>query len=61
MMNLRQVQEALKDRRLTVVAEATGLHYDTVWRVASGRVTAPSYDVVERLSHYLEEKEAVRG
>lgn len=54
MMTLGQVRAALADRRLTVVARETGLAYDTVWRVASGRAKAVSYDVVERLSRYLE-------
>lgn len=60
MMTLPQVQAALADRRLTVVARETGLAYDTVWRVASGRAKAVSYDVVERLSRYLEDTNVVQ-
>ena len=54
MMTLEQVREALQDRRLPRVADAVGLAYDTVWRVANDRTTSVSYDVVKRLSDYLE-------
>ena len=54
MMTLAQVQAALADRKISTVAQETGLSYDTVWRVARGRVSMVSYDVVERLSRYLE-------
>lgn len=54
MMTLEAVQEALFDRRLRLVAEATGLSYDTVWRVRNGEVKQVSYDVIKRLSDYLE-------
>ena len=59
MMTLEQVQQALQDRRLRRVAEATGLAYNTVWRVASNRTAEVSYDVVKRLSDYLTNSEAV--
>ena len=54
MMTLEQVKEALRDRRLRVVAEETGLSYDTVWRVSSDNTQRVSYDVIKRLSDYLE-------
>lgn len=56
MMTLEQITDALKDRKLVVVSEATGLAYNTVWRVAAGRAPSVSYDVVKRLSDYLEGK-----
>lgn len=54
MLTLEQVRKSLEDRKLTVVAQATGLSYDTVWRVQRGDIKAVSYDVVKRLSDYLE-------
>ena len=48
----------LADRKPTAVARATGLSYDTVWRVQNGNMKAVSYDVVKRLSDYLEKNAA---
>ena len=56
MLNLEEVREKIKDRKLRVVAEQTGLNYNTVWRVATGRVKEVSYDTIKKLSDYLEEK-----
>lgn len=53
MLTLEQIQEALKERKLKIVAEKTGLAYDTVRRVAYGHFKEPSYSVVKRLSDYL--------
>lgn len=53
MLSLDEVVKRLSDRKLTVVARATGLSYNTVWRVASGATTSVSYEVVKRLSDYL--------
>ena len=53
MMNLNQVREALQDRNLTRVAEAVGLSYETVRRVASGKERNFSYSVIKALSDYL--------
>ena len=54
MSSINEIRAKLKDRRLTVVAEQTGLHYNTVWRIATGRNSDPSYGVVKRLAEYLE-------
>lgn len=53
MLSLEQIVERLNDRKLTVVAEVTGLHYNTVYRVATGKIADPSYGVVKKLSDYL--------
>jgi len=57
MLDLAQVRTLLADRKPKVVAEATGLSYDTVWRVQKGETRAVTYDVVKRLSDYLENKQ----
>lgn len=54
MMTLEQVRAGLQDRKLRIVAAATGLAYDTVWRVATGRMDRVSYETVKVLSDYLE-------
>jgi len=56
MLTLEEVKEKLKDRRLPAVAQSTGLAYGTVRKVAAGEDKAVSYDVVKRLSDYLEGK-----
>ena len=53
MMDLEQIREGLKDRKLTEVAKNTGLHYNTVRAVASGHKTNPMYNVAKVLSDYL--------
>lgn len=53
MLSLEQVKARLRDRRLAVVAEATGLTYNTLWRIMNERTKSVSYDVVKRLSDYL--------
>lgn len=54
MLTLAEIQEKLSDRNLNAVARSTGLAYDTVWRVTKGRAVKPSYEVVKKLSDYLE-------
>ncbi len=61
MMTLEQVQQLLADRKPGVVANATGLSYDTVWRVQRGDMKAVSYDVVKRLSDYLQSQAVTHG
>jgi DNA-binding Xre family transcriptional regulator len=53
MLTLEQVQAALHDRNLTKVADATGLHYDTVRRVYRGDHKQISYETIKKLSDYL--------
>jgi len=56
MMTLEEVREQLLDRRIDMVADATGLHYSTVCDVRSGKNDNPSYKTVKALSDYFEEK-----
>lgn len=53
MLTVEQVIERLKDRKLTVVAERTGLHYQTVLRISKGNFKEVSYSVIKSLSDYL--------
>ncbi len=56
MLTLEEVQNKLKDRRLKIVANETGLSYDTVRRIAYGHFKDPSYSVIKKISDYLEGK-----
>lgn len=51
-LTIEEIQSALQDRRLRVVAGACGLSYPTVLGVKEG-TTNPSYDTIKRLSDYL--------
>lgn len=53
MLRLDQVQKRLRDRNIKEVARLTGIAYDTVLRIASGRFKNPSYFIIEQLSDYL--------
>ncbi|WP_298065186.1 hypothetical protein [uncultured Acinetobacter sp.] len=61
MMTLEQVQKALQDRNLKAVASGCGLAYDTVWRIANGKIERVSYDAVKALSDYLQQGAAING
>jgi hypothetical protein len=54
MLTLEQVKDNLKDRITTKVAEATGLHYNTVLSIKNGTNKNPSFDAITRLVQYLE-------
>jgi len=51
-MTIEEVRDALKDRRLVVVASETGLSYPTVKAIADGK-GGPKYETVKLLSDYL--------
>ena len=57
MMTLEQVQAALADRRTDKVAEATGLHYNTVREIRDNVNANPTWRVFKALSDYLEGKQ----
>ena len=54
MLTIYEISEALKDRRIPVVAKAIGVHHNTVSAIRDGRVKSPSHRVVVALSDYLE-------
>jgi transcriptional regulator with XRE-family HTH domain len=53
LLSVEEIRRALRDRRLRVVARATGLHYNTLWRLREGRGGAPKLEVLEKLTRYL--------
>jgi len=58
MLTLDKIREALQDRRINVVAEATGLSVATIANIRTGRQDNPTYVVMKRLSDYLQEQVA---
>jgi len=54
MMTLDEIRTALKDRRLSVVAEKTGLHYNTLYSLMRGENPDPRLSTMQTLSDYLE-------
>lgn len=54
MLTLEQIRSELKDRRPTMVAEATGLHTNTVRGVRDGTQPNPTLRVMNALSEYLQ-------
>ena len=57
MLSLEEIAEALrKDRNLKEVSRRTGISYGTIWHLAKGLQTNPSYETVKALSDYLEQK-----
>lgn len=55
MLTIEQIRAALRDRRLSIVAAATGLHYNTIRCVRDGLSPNHSYKVLKALSDYFEE------
>ena len=58
MMTLNNIRLALQDRRIGLVAQATGLHINTVRDVRDNESANPSYRVLAALSEYLEKNAA---
>ncbi len=58
MLTLEQIREALRDRMPARVAEATGLHYNTIREVRDNPEANPTYKVLKALSDYLMQREA---
>lgn len=48
-----RIRAALADRKLSVVAQATGLHENTVRNIAKGRGGNPTLTTIEKLTAYL--------
>ena len=60
MLTLEQIRSALQDRMPQRVAEATGLHYNTIREIRDNESANPTYKVLKALSDYIESKEAGR-
>lgn len=52
-MQIEDIKNSLKDKRLSVIAEATGLHYNTIREIRDNPEPNPTYKVLKLLSSYL--------
>lgn len=57
MLTPDEICTRLADRRIDLVAKATGLHYNTVRVIRDGTAKNPTYRVLRALSDYLEGRE----
>ena len=53
MLTLEQIRSQLQDRRLTVIAERTGLHPNTLRDIRNNADCNPSHRVLAALSDYF--------
>jgi len=54
MLTLDELQALLKDRRISMISEATGIHRNTITAIRdSGERANPSYAVLKALSDYF--------
>jgi DNA-binding Xre family transcriptional regulator len=53
-MTPEDIRTALKDRRLDMVSNATGLHVNTIRKIRDGKSTNSRYDTIAILTKYLE-------
>lgn len=61
MMTLEQIRQALSDRMPIKVAEATGLHYNTIRQVRDNPGANPTHKVLQALSDYFESRKVTHG
>jgi transcriptional regulator with XRE-family HTH domain len=54
MLSIEEVVMLLQDRAIPVVAERTGIHYNTVLNIKNGTNKNPSYEVIKKLSDYFQ-------
>lgn len=59
MYTLEEVREKLRQRKLPLIAQETGLSYQTVRKVAAGDTKQVSYEVVKKLSDQIKKMEAI--
>ena len=52
-MSLKEMQERLKDKKLYIVADKTGLSYPTLKKIADGKKGNYTYNTLIKLTKYL--------
>jgi DNA-binding phage protein len=53
MLDLAEIRQKLADRKLAVVAKATGLTYMTLYRLKEGIERNPTLNTMQKVSDYL--------
>jgi len=61
MMTLQQIRHALSARMPIKVANATGLHYNTIRQVRDNATANPTHKVLKALSDYFESQAVSNG
>ena len=56
MLSIQEIRERLKDRRLDIVSDKSGVSVSTIQRIRDGITTNPGVETAARLSDYLEGK-----
>lgn len=56
MLPIEEIRDLLLDRNASAVAKATGVHPNTIRSLKNGSNLNPSYEVIKKLSDYLEAK-----
>lgn len=55
MLTIEQIRDALHDRNLSTVAEATGVGYHALVRLVNGQ-SEPNYSTVRVIAEYLQQQ-----
>lgn len=58
MLTLEQIKDELQDRRPGIIAEATGLHINTILSIRDDEQADPKYSTIRAISDYLERRHA---
>lgn len=58
MRTLKEIRAELADRRLKIVAKATGLHPETIYRIMRDENYVPNLSTMKLLDNYLNTKKA---
>lgn len=53
MLTIEQIRDKLQGANLSQVAKDTGLHYNQVWRIATGVDTNPTYKTMLKISEWV--------
>jgi len=54
MLKMDEIKRHLQDKRLSTVAEATGINHNYLIKLRSGKIEDPRYEYAEKLSDYFE-------
>lgn len=54
MMKLEELRGLLQDRRVSIVAKATGIHFNTIREIRDNKDANPTYRVITKLADYLD-------
>ena len=53
-MTPEQLRTALHKETLIEIAKGSGVHYNTVRAIASGKIQNPTYRIMQKISKYLQ-------